>query len=289
MATTSDSAVDVWMQHPTKAFLTDSIFDSLHRWNRQDPSKFTDEGSFVYKPSATLQSMDAGNVHVGLVCAWYGPQGPLITNEDVRRLCELHPDRFRGVASADIRDPVKAVDEIRHYVQNHGFVAVRILPWLWERFPTDPLFYPIYAECARLQVPICMQVGHTGPLRPSEMGRPIPYLERVLLDFPSLAVVGGHIGAPWTHEMIFLADKFPNLYIDTSAYVPSRFPHELVEYIKGRGRARVMFGSNFPMIQHALLSQQLDTLKLSDEVKKLYLIENAKRVFKLGDLRRAKL
>ncbi len=52
-----------------------------------------------------------------------------------------------------------------------------------------------------------MEVGHTGPLRPSDMGRPIPHLERVLLDFPELVVVGGHIGAPWLDEMIFLANK----------------------------------------------------------------------------------
>lgn len=53
------------------------------------------------------------------------------------------------------------------------------------------------------------QVGHTGPLRPSDFGRPIPHLERVLLDFPQLTVVGGHIGAPWVEEMIFLAGKLP--------------------------------------------------------------------------------
>lgn len=52
-----------------------------------------------------------------------------------------------------------------------------------------------------------VEVGHTGPLRPSDMGRPIPHLERVLLDFPELVVVGGHIGAPWLDEMIFLANK----------------------------------------------------------------------------------
>ena len=53
------------------------------------------------------------------------------------------------------------------------------------------------------------QVGHTGPLRPSDFGRPISHLERVLLDFPQLTVVGGHIGAPWVEEMFFLAGKLP--------------------------------------------------------------------------------
>ena len=37
---------------------------------------------------------------------------------------------------------------------------------------------------------------------PLETGRPIPYIDQVALDFPELVIVGGHIGYPWTEEMI---------------------------------------------------------------------------------------
>jgi hypothetical protein len=94
--------------------------------------------------------------------------------------------------------------------------------------------------------PFLLQVGHTGPLCPSEPGRPIPYLDHVALDFPELVIVAGHIGYPWTTEMIALATKYPNLYIDTSAYKASRYPAELVDYLKRHGRAKVLFGSNHP-------------------------------------------
>ena len=40
------------------------------------------------------------------------------------------------------------------------------------------------------------QVGHTGPLMPSELGRPIPYIYQIAVDFPELTIVGGHIGYP---------------------------------------------------------------------------------------------
>ncbi|CAE7025308.1 unnamed protein product [Symbiodinium sp. CCMP2456] len=106
-------------------------------------------------------------------------------------------------------------------------------------------------------------------MRPSDMGRPIPYLEQVLLDFPDLVVVAGHIGAPWLDEMLFLAGKFPNLYIDTSAYLPSRYPHALVEYMRGRGAKRVLYGSNYPMIQHQAIQQQLTNLNLEDDKMRL--------------------
>ena len=76
-----------------------------------------------------------------------------------------------------------------------------------------------------------LQVGHTGPLMPSEFGRPIPYLDDVAREFPDLKIVGGHVGFPWTNEMLALAMKYPNVYIDTSAYVCKRYPQELVRLV----------------------------------------------------------
>src|SRR5262249_59115778 len=117
--------------------------------------------------------------------------------------------------------------------------------------PSDRRYYPLYAECVELGVPFCTQVGHTGPLRPSETGRPIPYLDEVALDFPELTIVAGHIGYPWTEEMIALATKYENVFIDTSAYTVKRYPPEFVAYMRGHGRSKVMFGSNYPMIAPA--------------------------------------
>jgi predicted TIM-barrel fold metal-dependent hydrolase len=110
-----------------------------------------------------------------------------------------------------VRGLLRAVEEL-------DFVAPRVVPWLWELPPTDRLYYPLYAACVDLGIPFCTQVGHTGPLRPSETGRPIPYIDQVALDFPELTIVCGHIGYPWTTEMIAVADKHANVCIDTSAY-----------------------------------------------------------------------
>jgi len=133
-----------------------------------------------------------------------------------------------------------------------------------------------------LEIPFCTQVGHTGPLCPSEPGRPIPYLDNVALEFPDLKIVAGHIGYPWTAEMISLATKYPNVYIDTSAYKSNRYPRELVDYMRGHGREKVMFGSNYPMLAPRDCLADLDSLEFSDEVKRMFLYENAKRVFSLG-------
>jgi len=79
--------------------------------------------------------------------------------------------------------------------------------------------------------PFCTQVGHAGPLRESEPRRPIPYLDRLALEFPELRIFAGHVGAPWLSEMLPLLMKYPNVFVDTSAYKVSRYPKELVDHI----------------------------------------------------------
>jgi len=134
-------------------------------------------------------------------------------------------------------------------------------------------------------VPFCTQVGHTGPLRPSETGRPIPYIDQVALDFPELKIVGGHIGYPWTEEMVAVCRKHENVYIDTSAYTAERLPPELVAYLRTRsGRRKVLFGTNYPMILHHKALEGLDALGLDDESRQLYLEGNARRVFGLSSV-----
>ena len=267
------NAIDVWAQQPNRFFLSQPYFDSLRRWTGQALDDIPVE--------ALLHTMEAANVSKALIAAWYGPQGTLISNEEVREIVSQHPDKFAGLASADLRNPVEAVRTLRKYVTEHGFKGLRLVQWLWELPCTDALYYPLLTECVELGVPVCLQVGHTGPLRSSETGRP-SHIERIALDFPDLKIVCGHIGYPWHVEMIALATKFPNVYIDTSAYVPRRYPVELVSYMKGHGRNKVMFGTNYPMITAETCMSQLDLLDLSEEVKELFLFKNAEVVFDLA-------
>ena len=185
------------------------------------------------------------------------------------------------MAGADLRKPMEAVRELRDRVAE-GFVALRIVPWLWELPPTDRLYYPLFTACVDLGIPFCTQVGHTGPLRTSETGRPIPYIDQVAIDFPELVIVCGQIGYPWTTEMIAVADKHPNVYIDTSAYTAGRYPPELVAYMQGRGRSKVLFGTNYPMITAAHALAGIGDLDLDDETTELFLRRNAERLFGLA-------
>lgn len=268
-------AIDVWAQITSEQMQAAPWLATLNRWT--DP-----EGKRPLPTAeSTVAAMDAAGVAISFLSAWHGPEGPLMSNASVAKHLEAYPDRFRGLASADLRRPMEAVRELREYVDGKSFVGVRVVPWLWDLPPNDRRYYPIYAACIDLGVPFCLQIGHTGPLMRSETGRPIPYLEDVLLDFPELKIVGGHVGFPWIDELISLTIKFPNFFVDTSAYAVHRLPTSFVSYMKELGSDRVMFGTNWPMLSPLQCLRQLDKLELTQQQEDAFLFENARRVFNL--------
>lgn len=266
--------IDAWGQHPTLRHAQDPMFDSLRRWTKTEaPTK-------ELPVATTVGLMDRAGVDRMLISAWEAPRNTMISNDEVAGFVAQAPDRLVGVGSVNIARPMDAVREIRRCVNELGFKAIRVLPWLWELPPTDRRFYPVYAACVDLGVPFCTQIGHTGPLMPSEVGRPI-YLDQVALDFPELTIVGGHIGYPWTEEAVAVATKHENVYIDTSAYTVGRYPAELVRFLKGHGAGKVLFGTNYPMMPPEQALKGFDALGLDEARAEMFLAGNAKRVFGL--------
>ena len=151
--------VDVCMQQPTRRFLELPFFESLRRWARQDTIP-------DIPLSTTVETMDQAGVAVGLLAAWWGPQGPLIDNDEVAWWVREHPGRLLGIGSVDLHRPMDAVRELRRCVRERGFRGLRIVPWLWGLPPDDRRYYPLYAECIELDIPFCLQVATPALSRP---------------------------------------------------------------------------------------------------------------------------
>jgi predicted TIM-barrel fold metal-dependent hydrolase len=269
--------IDAWAQPVTRS--RQDLPEVVRLLEKSGTAQYLDR---QMTPAEIVAAMDAAGIERLMLSAWCRPGRWLITNDEVAAHVEAFPERFAGVAAVDLANPVTAVRELDRAVRQLGFKALRVVPWLWKLPPNDKLYYPLYVKCIELDIPFCTQVGHTGPLMPSETGRPVPYIDEVALTFPELRIVCGHIGHPWTDEMIGVAWKHDNVYIDTSAYLPRYYPPQLLQFLRTYGQDKVLFGTNFPQLSLDKCMQQVRVLDLPPKIESKFLFTNASTVFRLG-------
>jgi uncharacterized protein len=273
--TSREQIIDVWAQPVLKNGI---VPEAVRLFQQSGSAHLLGQD---WSAEQLVQLMDKAGVDRVMLCAWHRPGKWVVSNDTIASFVQLFPERFVGVAAVNLEKPIEAVHELERAVKELGFKALRVVPWLWNRPPNDKFYFPLYVKCIELNIPFCTQVGHTGPLMPSETGRPIPYLDEVALTFPELRIVAGHIGHPWTDEMIGVAWKHENVYIDTSAYSPRSYPPQLVHYLKTYGQDKVLFGTNFPQLSWEKCVQQVQQMDLPKEIQTKFLGSNARRVFQL--------
>ena len=127
-----------------------------------------------------------------------------------------------------------------------------------------------------------MQVGHnlvySKERRLPSVARPI-LLDQVAIDFPELAIIGIHIGIPWTDEMISMCWKHENIYTAGDAYAPKHWPASYVHYANSYGAHKVLFGTDFPVIDPERAVREVAALGMRENSHHLLMRENALRVF----------
>ncbi len=236
-----------------------------------------------------LEQMDEANIEKAfLVAAKSGrlglPGSYHMPVEVVANAVKQHPDRFNGLVGIDPFQGMNGVRTLQHAVKELGFIGAHLYPHWFELAPNHAKYYPFYAKCVELDIPIQMQVGQSliyakdQPCR--SVGRPI-CLDDVACDFPELKLIGTHVGIPWTDEMIAMAWKHENVYICTDAHSPKYWPESLVKFINSYGQNKVIFGSDFPVLRFKRTVDEIDALGLKPEVREKFLHSNVKRIYKL--------
>ncbi len=201
--------------------------------------------------------------------------------KDVADMMARYPGRFFGCVAVDPTGMMKSVRRLERAVREYGFNVCFILPAGIGLPPNHACYFPIYAKCVELGIPIRMNVGLPAFQGAGWVQHPM-YLDEVLLAFPELTVVGAHVGHPWHVECVALAQKYPNFYLLTSGWVPKRVPQEFWQFANSRGANKLMWASDYPLLPMERTAREGWEVPLKEEVKRRYLRENAIEVFKLN-------
>ena len=256
-----DSGSDGFSHHPAQYLFKDA------------PERMNED----IDPEAIVAMMDQFGVQAAMVHV-----NPLFP-EKALTLLERFPTRFLGEVGVDPSSGMVGVRLLEETVKLHSnIVAASGAPCLLNpQVPIDDKrWYPIYAKCCELDIPINMLVGVPGPRVPYKCQYP-GLLDEVAWFFPELRVVMRHGGDPWTDLCCKLLLKWPNLFYSTSAWAPKYYSQNIIDFANKRGKEKVLFAGYYPGLSYQRIFRELDNIPLNDETWPCFLSENAKRVYKL--------
>jgi predicted TIM-barrel fold metal-dependent hydrolase len=240
---------------------------------------FKGDDSFFKSPelSELLDDMDANGVERAILMANVNA-----TESRALSFVEARPDRFALAAGGfNLLKPMRTVRALESFVAAHPVAFAIVGPSFWGDGmypPTDPVYYPLYVKCCELDVALCVNTGIPGPPLPAEPQNPI-HLDRVCFRFPELKLCMIHGADPWWDTAIRLMIKYRNLRLMTSAWSPKRLPPSLLHYMSTRGKDRILFASDYPVLSMQRCLGEAEALDLADDVRQAWLYDNANAFF----------
>jgi predicted TIM-barrel fold metal-dependent hydrolase len=207
-----------------------------------------------------------------------------VPTDYIAGLVEKYPDRYSGLIGIDPSRIMESLAEVEHAVRDLGFVGAHLYPHWFDEAPDAAKYYPFYAKCCELDIPVQMQVGHCLVYNPHRrlpsVGHPI-CLDKIAMDFPDLKLVGIHIGYPWYEEMISVAWKHPNVHIGLDAYAPKHWPEATRHYMNSFGQDKVMFGTDWPVVDPERAMSDVAGMDWKPDAKRKVMRNNALKLYGL--------
>ncbi len=211
-----------------------------------------------------------------------------VPNDHIADAVKRNPDVFIGFGAVDPWQGRVAVDEAKRCAEELGLRGLGELnPGRQGFYPNDPHFYPLWETASEHGLVVLLHGGMmgSGAGTPGGMGfklkytRPIPYVDDVAADFPHLKIIAAHPSWPWQEESLAVARHKSNVYIDLSGWAPKYFPPQLVQYADTILSDRVLFGSDWPVLDPDRWLGEFDQLPIRESSKKKILLENACKLF----------
>lgn len=215
---------------------------------------------------------------------------PSLPNDYVAQVVADHPDVFLGFGIVDPLLGRLAIDEAVRCKEELGLIGIGELNAARQHFkPNDPVLAPLWSAAEELGLAALFHGGYaaSGSSSPGGGGiklrysRPI-YLDDVAADHPDLKIICAHPSWPWESEALAVTMHKSNVYLDLSGWAPKYFSDELKRYMRSRIPSKVLFGSDWPVLEPDRWISEFDDFRFSDELRRRVLLDNAKAFLRLG-------
>jgi hypothetical protein len=231
--------------------------------------------------------VDKAVIHAEYECGGYKSYHHL--NKRVAKLIQLYPEKFVGIAGVDPRDGMIALREFERAVREDGLKGLNLQVPFQGLSAIDRRCYPFYAKCVELGVPVAIHVGvHFDTAFTITQNNPV-LLDEIACDFPDLKIVGLHGGWPWVLELIAVARRHKNVYLEYGAIAPRylAMPKAGWEPVMQFGNTvlqeQLLFGTDWPTIRMPRAISEFQQLEFKGQVKEKILAKNAMKLLGLTE------
>jgi len=208
-----------------------------------------------------LREMERHNIKKSLVFPnpHVGDKYPEL-NDMVIEAKKEYQSKIIGFGRVDPRRGEEAIEEITR-IHELGLIGVKLHPYVECFRPDHPFFDEFFSTLAELGMFILV---HTGTLFSSP-----GHIRQVLKKYPDLEIILGHL----QEGCIPLMRDYENVYSDTSG---SRV--RLLEYAAESCGDKIMFGSDYPYLNHRVQMEVVKAAEISESVKNKIFAGNFERL-----------
>jgi predicted TIM-barrel fold metal-dependent hydrolase len=244
---------------------------------------------------------------------WFGEQGPevaRVANDFIAGVVKRHPTRFFGLCVLPLQDVKASVEELDRCVDKLGMKGILLYTNLAGKFPDQPEFRPLFARAAERDLPLLLHpalpvtasllkeyelISGLGNMFDNTIALTRLIVSGVFDRHPDLKLVCPHLGGtlPYVvgridHQFTVLkrgprtlkkapSEYLKQVYLDIVSPLPlaMKFAYEFA------GPERLLFSSDHPWVDPALILDHLQSLKLPAGDERKIVRDNARKLFRL--------
>ena len=230
-----------------------------------------------------LEEMERSGVSLAVLHAEYAYGDVDQLNRTVGEFVKQFPQKLLGFAGIDPTASQDTVADLDLYVSEYDMRGLNLQTCVQGWYANDKRLYPLYSYCQEKKLPVSIHASvNFMTNRKIDYGHPL-HLDEIACEFPDLTVVANHGGWPWVTEMVAVAWKHSNVFIELGGISPKYIAkpgsgwEPILTYGNSVLQDQILFATD-SLIPYERVFKEIDQLPLKDSAKEKFLCANAMRV-----------